>query len=189
MIGAVVLTSAILVVLIVLLLFSGISQNHFTTEYQQTIDYQLGKARQASAITAALNDKLWRAETTGNEVADYDGRTAYKVLSYYFSTKGGDSATIYIDGNQYTKQQVRKDLEQYFSNRFNLIWKNRRQPVAYRLRVVDPENPRSKPLSVGTYRPTPSSLRTSFPVTLVNGETARFVLWTENAKSVNVIQQ
>jgi len=189
LVGGVVITVITIAILVLLLLYNGISQNYHSKQVEQKIDFQQGKVQQTSAITAALNDRMWRAEESGSEVQDYDNRTAYKILSYYFTTKGGGSSSIYVNGSRYSKQSVRKDLEKYLRHRMNLIWQTRRNPVGYRVRVIDLENPLSKPVSVGTFSPTPSSLRTSFPVTLANGETVRFVIWTANAKDSTVVTQ
>lgn len=115
----------------------GVSNSDIDRTTQIEIDYQSEQIRKRSTVDTVLADKMWRSPDISR--GEYNGMTAEKLLSYYFSTDSG--STVYIGEKEVSKQQLKNDIERYLKYKLDTIWvETTPQPRNYRITVSDQED-------------------------------------------------
>ncbi|MFB6158790.1 MAG: hypothetical protein ABEJ95_03965 [Candidatus Nanohalobium sp.] len=179
LIAIVVLTSTAFMYALVIMMLTLAIGNPFETQTDTQIANKLGEVRKQSLITSTLQDRMWRADSISE--GKYDSRTAYKIISYYYSTPSGEK--VHVDGESYSKSTVRNDIKNYLQQKMSRTWTGV-QDVKYRLTLVDYSSPRSDKISIGDYQPEGTGYKTSFPLALVDGDQLTLTLWTLNSEGV-----
>jgi hypothetical protein len=161
----------------IVLISTGSVTEHRVSE---SINFELAELRKRSVISLTMNDKMWRAE--GINRGKYSGWPAYKVISYYFSTKGD---YVHIYENRIDRETVEDDIETYLNHKMEKYWQDGPNDVGYLMNVSNPESGQ-EPLNitVRSYSPDATGSRISYPISKSEGETMEVALWTNKSGSI-----
>lgn len=166
-----------LIVFVVLVSTGSITEHNASGEIQ----YELAELRKRSTISITMNDQLWRSEDVSK--GKYSNWPAYKVMSHYFSTPGD---YIYVYDKKIPRSEVRNDLESYLTHKMDKYWKVGPSDIDYRVNITQtsPVSKRPEVISVGTYRPSASFSKITYPLSLTGGNESEIALWTETSRNV-----
>ena len=179
-----VLAFAMSMMLAVIVFYVMISTGGVTEQKaEESISYELGELKKRSAISATMNDHIWRIDSV--DKGKYAEWPAYKVISHYLSTPGD---TMHIYDEEIDMDEAEEDLLNYLEHKMNKYWQEGPNNVDYQLDAVYAEaSSRPENLSVGTYEPTGEGGRISYPLSLTDGREAEIGLWTSNTQSIQTV--
>ncbi|MFP4038545.1 MAG: hypothetical protein ACLFTA_02065 [Candidatus Nanohaloarchaea archaeon] len=104
----VVFSLTIFLSLAIFFLLSGTDATEFQETAEGSVEQNMDSIRQRASLTVMLNDNVWRAHGVDER---YDDLKAVELTSYYLSTDD----EIRIANESYGRQQVKADLETYYS--------------------------------------------------------------------------
>lgn len=134
MIAEIILFAMSIVMALTMFIMLSTADAEFEQNVRLQIESGLESVSDRSVVTVVLNDNVWRAQTVNNR---YNDLTALELTSYYFSTEDD----IHIHGEDYSRDQIESDLEDYYMYKLNQNFLSRpdQQDWEFRVRGHDDE--------------------------------------------------
>lgn len=176
-IGVVLLFAIGLLVALFFLVLQGHAGASFEESTSTKVEYSIGEIRTRSALTMVMVDKIWRADEV--PFSRYGDKSAYKLVSYYFSTDGD---TVRVSGGEFQKSELKQDIKDYLEMKMDKIFVNGPNQVSYAIEISDEQ--KEIVVKSDDYNPSGKWSKISYPLALTNGETANVVMWTKTSQGI-----
>lgn len=150
-------------------------------EVSESIDLKVSDIRKRNVVSNTLNDKMWRQPSINQ--GEYENITAYKVITYYFSTPGN---TMRIYENQKSMNTVKTDLEKYLTYKMEKYWKEGSLDTNYYLDLRNASTVSQRPenITVQSYNPSGAQKKVQFRMSKTNGEKIWFTMFTDKTQPI-----
>ena len=166
-----------IVIFIVMISTGNVAEHNVS----QDIEYELGELRKRSVISITMNDHMWRAD--GINKGKYANHQAYEVISNYFSTPG-ENISVY--DREIDKDEVKDDIKNYTKYKMEKYWMEGPNDVDYYMNISNQGNQGPRNITVKSYTDISGGNegRTTYPISLTNGNTAEVTLWTTGSTDI-----